>query len=119
MRFAAQYLWDHRNIILLEILSAGIFAGVFYLYHLPLSAVLYPTALCAMLGLLFAAVSVRKAYAQHRRLEEMQYVSEEKHFSVLYSVGASDQDADLVHAPAAWHGGFRIGKASALGAAAD
>ena len=56
MRFAAQYLWDHRNIILLEILSAGIFAGVFYLYHLPLSAVLYPTALCAMLGLLFAAI---------------------------------------------------------------
>ena len=61
MRFVKQYLWDHKYIILLEILSAGIFAGVFYLYRLPLAAVLYPTALCAMLGLSFAAVSVRKA----------------------------------------------------------
>ena len=93
MRFAAQYLWDHRNIILLEILSAGIFAGVFYLYHLPLSAVLYPTALCAMLGLLFAAVSVRKAYAQHRRLEEMQYVSEES-LSELCAENRSIKDKD-------------------------
>ena len=29
MRFTAQYLWDHKYIILLDILSAGIFAGVF------------------------------------------------------------------------------------------
>lgn len=77
MRFTAQYLWDHKYIILLEILSAGIFAGVFYLYHLPLPAVLYPAALCGLLGLLFAGTGVWKAYRQHRRLEEMQYISEE------------------------------------------
>lgn len=77
MRFTAQYLWDYKYIILLEILSAGIFAGVFYLYHLPLMAVLYPAVLSALLGLLFAGAAVWKAYRQHRRLEEMQYVSEE------------------------------------------
>ena len=55
MQFTAQYLWDHKYIILLKILSAGIFAGVFYLYHLPLMAVLYPAALSALLWLLFAA----------------------------------------------------------------
>ena len=77
MRFAVHYLWEHKYIILLEALSAGIFAGVFSLYHLPLMAVLYPTVLCALLGLLFAVGSVWKAYQQHRRLEEMQYVSEE------------------------------------------
>lgn len=77
MQFTAQYLWDHKYIILLKILSAGIFAGVFYLYHLPLMAVLYPAALSALLWLLFAGAAVWKAYRQHRRLEEMQYVSEE------------------------------------------
>lgn len=96
MRFVKQYLWDHKYIILLEVLFAGIFAGIFYLYHLPLAAVLYPTALCAMLGLLFAAVSVRKAYAQHRRMEEMQYVSEES-LSELCAENQSIKDKDYQH----------------------
>lgn len=93
MRFVKQYLWDHKYIILLEVLFAGIFAGIFYLYHLPLAAVLYPTTLCAILGLLFAAVSVRKAYVRHRRMEEMQYVSEES-LSELCAENQSIKDKD-------------------------
>lgn len=93
MRFTIQYLWDHKYIILLEVLFAGIFAGIFYLYHLPLAAVLYPTTLCAILGLLFAAVSVRKAYVRHRRMEEMQYVTEES-LSELCAENQSIKDKD-------------------------
>ena len=96
MRFVKQYLWDHKYIILLEVLFAGIFAGIFYLYHLPLAAVLYPTTLCAILGLLFAAVSVRKAYVRHRRMEEMQYVTEES-LSELCAENQSIKDKDYQH----------------------
>lgn len=42
---------QHRGNILLYCLCGGVFLLTFYLYRLPLAAVLYPLLLCGLLGL--------------------------------------------------------------------
>ena len=41
MVFAVRYLWEHAEMILMQLLFCCVFAVVFYLYHLPLAAVMY------------------------------------------------------------------------------
>lgn len=68
MTFPLQYLREHLNIILMQLLFVCIFAVIFCLYHLPLAAVLYPTFICFLLGCLFTAYSIYNAYKKHKRL---------------------------------------------------
>ena len=51
MKFAFRYLMDHRKLIGIQLLFAGIFAAAFYLYHLPAAAVLYPIWICFLLSI--------------------------------------------------------------------
>ncbi|MDE6220219.1 MAG: hypothetical protein K2G51_07335 [Lachnospiraceae bacterium] len=46
-----------------------VFAVVFYLYHLPLAAVMYPALICCLLGCLFMGRSICGAYGKHRELK--------------------------------------------------
>ncbi len=71
MTFALRYLREHCGVILVELLFAGIFAAVFYLYHLPLAAVLYPAGICMLLGAFFAGWSFYQAVQKHRKLAEL------------------------------------------------
>ena len=54
----------------------GIFALTFYLYHLPVEAVLYPTAVCAILGLVLLTIDFRRILRKHQKLERIQTLSE-------------------------------------------
>lgn len=69
--FALRYLKEHLKLVGVELLFVCIFGIVFFLYHLPLAAVLYPAGICALLGCFFAAFSMYRAYRKHRRLEEL------------------------------------------------
>lgn len=71
MRFAIQYIWEHRGILLMQLLFAVIFAAAFLLYHLPAAAVLYPAFLCLIAGCLYMGYRIRQAYKKHRQLERM------------------------------------------------
>ena len=71
MTFAAQYLREHLRLLALEIIFALIFGIVFYLYHLPLSAVLYPAILCTLLGTACLGSSMYRAYRKHKLLTEL------------------------------------------------
>ena len=77
MTFIRQYLKDHLNLNIMQLLFVCIFGVVFYLYHLPLVAILYPTFICLIVGLLFTGVSIHKAYQKYQKLQGMQYLSEE------------------------------------------
>ena len=46
----------------------ALFAGSFYLYHLPLKAVLYPSALCLAIGIVFLLLDFRQVYKHHHTL---------------------------------------------------
>lgn len=68
MTFAIQWLREHIPVICLELLFGCIFGITFYLYHLPLAAVLYPAGLCFLLGLIFMSASMYHAYKEHKKL---------------------------------------------------
>jgi two-component system, OmpR family, sensor histidine kinase BraS/BceS len=75
MTFTLRYLREHFKTILMNLLFVSIFAVVFYLYHLPLAAVLYPTFICFLIGCLFTGNSIYNAYKKHEKLMVMQTLS--------------------------------------------
>lgn len=71
MSFILQYLLEKRRIIVTFLIFAAVFAVTFYLYRLPLSAVLYPTALCLIFGVIIVAYSCLSDYKKHKALCEL------------------------------------------------
>ncbi|MDE7416792.1 MAG: sensor histidine kinase [Lachnospiraceae bacterium] len=72
MTFAVRYLREHLDVILMELLFVCVFAVVFYLYHLPLAAVMYPAFICFLAGCLFMVRSICVAYRKHKELTRLQ-----------------------------------------------
>ncbi len=62
---------QHRGGILLYSLCGGIFLLTFYLYRLPLKAVLYPLLLCGVLGLGALVLETVRVHKVHTRLQEL------------------------------------------------
>lgn len=83
MMFAVQYLREHAGMLLMQFLFVCVFAVVFYLYHLPLAAVMYPALICFCLGGLFAGRAVRTAYRKHRELARLQAMQETQELPAL------------------------------------
>jgi len=75
MRFLFQYLRGHLYFIFIQLLFVCIFAVVFCLYRLPLTAVLYPACICLAIGLLLLGKAVIRAYGKHRQLLALQGLS--------------------------------------------
>ena len=65
------YIKQHRKGIFALILFCVIFALSFFLYHLPMEAVIYPTLICIALGLVFAGADFSHKYRKHRQLSEI------------------------------------------------
>ena len=77
MRFFFRYLRQRYKGILVFLLFCVIFAVVFALYRLPLGAVIYPSALCAAVGIILLALDCRAAYRKHCRLCTLKGLSAE------------------------------------------
>ena len=69
--FFFTWLRSRRAAILAWVLFVVIFALVFALYRLPAPALLYPAAVCAVLGLGFLYASWRRAKEKHRELSAL------------------------------------------------
>ena len=59
------------------ILFCAIFAGSFYLYHLPVEAVVYPAMLCALMAIAYAVFDLRRIKARHAELMRLRSLSAE------------------------------------------
>ena len=68
MDFLLGYVKEKKGEILAFFLFCAIFAAAFYLYDLPLGAVLYPAAVCAVVGAALLARGYLKALGKHRTL---------------------------------------------------
>ena len=66
MDFFLRYLRKKAGVIGFFLLSMSVFLLVFALYRLPLTAVVYPAALCLLLGGGFLAADYRRALRRHR-----------------------------------------------------
>ncbi len=90
MTFALHYLRQYLGFILIQALFVCIFAVIFWLYHLPLAAVLYPAFLCLAAGGIFLFGSGYHAYKKHERLLRMQSLP----ISALQDAFTEDRKAD-------------------------
>lgn len=68
MKLFFRFLRDQRRFIFLFFVFALLLTGSFFLYRLPLKAVLYPLALCLLIGAVFLAVDFLKTKKRHDAL---------------------------------------------------
>ena len=71
MSFFKGYLKERWKRLLMLLLFACIFAFSFWVYRLPVRAVIYPCALCLLFGAVFAVYDMTKAYRRHKFFEEL------------------------------------------------
>lgn len=71
MNLCKAFWRQHCREILLYCLSGGIFLLTFYLYRLPLQAVLYPLFLCGLLEILSLTAELFRAKRVRRQLQEL------------------------------------------------
>ena len=69
------YLRERRKAVGVFALCSLIFLGTFFLYRLPLKAVLYPIGLNMVLGGVCLGLDVQRARDKHRRLEQLAQLS--------------------------------------------
>lgn len=72
MKFLFMYLGKRKKALLVFFLFVIIFGGVFFLYSLPLKAVLYPMLICVIIGGIILFLDYKKAYSKHKRLTEIE-----------------------------------------------
>ena len=75
MKLTWAYLKQCRQGILFLLLAGAIFFASFWLYHLPLRAVLYPTMLCLLLGAAFLVAGFLRVRKKHKHLRQIQSLS--------------------------------------------
>ena len=71
MSFFKGYIKERWKRLLMLLLFACIFAFSFWVYRLPVRAVIYPCALCLLFGAVFAAYDIIKAYRRHKFFKEL------------------------------------------------
>lgn len=71
MRFFLLYVREHRSLIVIFVLFCIIFLFAFFLYHLPIEAVLYPALICTVMGLALLIVDYCKTYQKHKLLQKL------------------------------------------------
>ena len=71
MELVKAYLKERWRVITTGAIFASIFIASFWLYHLPMKAVLYPTALCLLLGLGVAVADFLRVKKRHEILKSI------------------------------------------------
>ena len=71
MRLFGAYLKSRKKIFGGLLLLALIFAAAFFLYHLPWEALLYPTAVCLLLGLIIGLLDFLQLRKKHAQLQQL------------------------------------------------
>lgn len=75
MKFLFTYLGKRKKSLLVFFLFVIIFGGVFFLYDLPLQAVIYPALICMLIGGIIMFLDYKKAFSKHKRLTEIDKLS--------------------------------------------
>ena len=75
MGFFLTYLKHKRKVINVYFISVIIFGTSFFLYHLPLKAVIYPTTLCILLALVYFLYDYYRSRLVYHQLQEIKELS--------------------------------------------
>lgn len=71
MKIFGAYIKQKSKILLIILLFCIIFAIVFYLYKLPVEAVIYPSLLCVLFGAILMVLDFAKIKRRHKILEKL------------------------------------------------
>jgi len=93
------YIKERRSIITLLFLCFLIFLTAFWLYHLPIKAVLYPSALCLLLFCIRAITGSYRLAQKHKWLKRLLSLPDNLCDMLSIYSGLSDQDyQNIIHA---------------------
>ena len=92
MELFLSYLKQRRKILGLFALFAAIHIVIFALYRLPAAAALYPTTLCAMIGLIAIIQDFRRVSRQHRSLSVIRSMADAMTLMLPEPEGIEDAD---------------------------
>ena len=92
MKLFLQYLGQRRRIFIVDAAFCIIFAVSFLLYHLPIGAVIYPTLLCAALGILIMVFDFLRVKCEHEALNSIRSMTDVIAESLPKIDGIKDED---------------------------
>jgi len=75
MKMLLRYIRQRKKVIVTFSGCCVIYAVTFYLFNIPMSAVLYPTVICTVLGIVLFVIDFIKATEKHRELEILKTMS--------------------------------------------
>ena len=76
MKLFLRYLRQRRRLFIVGAIFCFIFAVSFILYHLPIGAVIYPTLLCAVLGILIMVFDFLRVRREHEALQTIRSITD-------------------------------------------
>ena len=92
MKLFLQYLKQRRRLFLVGLVFCVVFAVSFLLYHLPIGAVIYPTLLCAALGILIIVFDFLRVKREHEALNSIRSMTDVIAESLPKIDGIKDED---------------------------
>ena len=108
MKLFLQYLKQRRRIFIVGIVFCVVFAVSFLLYHLPIAAVLYPTLLCVVLGILIMVFDFLRVRREHEALSSIRSMTDVIAESLPKIDGIKDEDyQQILHLLSEEHNDYR------------
>ena len=71
MKFFLKYIGQYKSFFIVFFVSAFFFSVTFYLYHIPVMAVIYPAVVCAAFSLVVLAVRFSSEKKRHKYLQDL------------------------------------------------
>ena len=107
MKLFLQYLKQRRRIWIVGAVFCVIFAVSFLLYHLPIGAVIYPTLLCAALGILIMVFDFLRVKREHEALSSIRSMADIIAGTLPKIDGIKDEDyQQILHLLSEEHNSF-------------
>ncbi len=76
MKLFSQYLKQRRRVFIMGAMFCVIFAVSFFLYHLPIGAVIYPTLLCIAVGIVIMVFDFARVKREHEALKSIRSITD-------------------------------------------
>ena len=96
MKLFLTYLGYKKKTLAVCAIFAALYAVSFFLYHLPLKAVLYPAALCLAIGLVFLFLDFHQVCKRHHTLTDLRSLQADLVDSLPQSGNIIDEDYRLL-----------------------
>lgn len=108
MKLFGQYLKQRRRVWIASMVYCAIFFVSFWLYHLPIEAVIYPASLCAISGFLIMISDFLQVKHEHEVLKSIRSMDDAAEGRFPRADGIMDEDyQQIIHLISKEHSDFR------------